>query len=134
MTASEEPTTEGVVRHDALLATINFEGILVVMADRSHQRRMKQLHEDLQRVVDGDNEQEILEPATPMMLSSVRAAYDALPEDHVLRGALGIELITMDQISGNGEPIRMVDLMLIVGQLLASLPNSALVSSASRGR
>jgi len=87
---------------------------------------MDKLHKDLTALVDRDNEQEILEPATPMMLASVRAAYEALPEDNPLRAGLEVELITMDQISGTGDPIRMIDLLLIVGQLKVSLPNSSM--------
>ena len=95
-----------------------------------HSRRMRQLHKDLSAVVSSDTEQELLEPATQVVLASVRAAYYSLPDNHPLRAGLEIELITMEQLSGASDPIRIVDLLPIVGQLVASLPNSSVASPA----
>lgn len=93
---------------------------------------MKQLHDDIFALVGSDPEQELLEPATPLVLASVQDAFDALPGSHPLRQSLKVELITMEQISGAGDPIRLADLLPIVGQLMVSLPGGGLASPASR--
>lgn len=91
---------------------------------------MQQLHADLTAVVNRDNEQEILEPAASLVLASVRAALESLPADHFLRSDRAIDLLVMKQLEGDGEPLRQLELLMIVGQLKESLPNA---SATTRG-
>jgi hypothetical protein len=89
------------------------------LLDQSRARRgLTQLHADLSAIIQRDQEQEVRGIAVPTVSEAIRAAYDVLTEDRV--AAVTVELFSADVIA-EGEPVRAVDALLVVGQLLAAL-------------
>jgi hypothetical protein len=99
--------------------------------EQSRARRgLEQLHADLSAIVERDQEQEVRGIAVPTVSEAIRAAYDLLTEDRV--AAVTVELFSAEVIA-EGEPVRAVDALLVVGQLLAALgPEPARVNRSTR--
>ena len=81
-------------------------------------RHLNQLHADLKAIVQDDQEQEVRGIALPVVSEAIRVAYDLLTENRVV--AVTIEPFSADAIA-EGEPLRAVDALVVVGQLLAAL-------------
>lgn len=79
--------------------------------------QLRQLHRDLQRLVDRDPEQEVQGVALPLVDAVVSEATRSLPASSTL-GQQVVELVSLDSIE-KGDPIRAADALLVVGQLLA---------------
>jgi hypothetical protein len=77
------------------------------------------LHSQLQAIVHRDPEQEVRGMAVPVLDAAIEMAKSALGDHPVVATVAG--LYDADAI-GEGEPVRAVDLMLVVGQLQAALP------------
>jgi hypothetical protein len=96
-------------------------------------RQILQLHNDLSRIVERDGEQEVRSIALPVLDAVVAAAKELLPPDHpVVRSAS--DVISMESIE-TGEPLRAVDVLIVVGQLMEALrppPARAKVTSPDR--
>jgi hypothetical protein len=99
--------------------------------------QIRQLHSDLRFLVEKDPEQEV-QGTTVLTLSAVlEEAQSSLPVDSTLGDQI-FALISPESIEAR-EPIRVADLLLVVGQLLAVLeheeslkPNGRI--SVARGR
>lgn len=92
-------------------------------------RHLKQLHDDLTAIIARDQEQEVRGIALAPVNEAIRVARDLLEQNPVASAT--VELFSADVI-GEGEPIRAVDALLAVGQLLAALgPEPSRVSSAA---
>lgn len=79
--------------------------------------QLRQLHGDLQRLVDRDPDQEVDGIALPLVDAVVSEARRNLPQGSTL-GQQIIELVSPESIE-NGDPIRAAAALLVVGQLLA---------------
>jgi hypothetical protein len=79
--------------------------------------QLRQLHRDLQALVDRDPEQEVRGPALPLMDAVISEARNNLPVGSTL-GTQMVEIISVAAIE-SGEPVRVADALIIVGQLLA---------------
>lgn len=81
-------------------------------------RHLTQLHADLKAIIQDDQEQEVRGIALPVVSEAIRVAYDLLTENRIV--GVAIEPFSADVIA-EGEPVRAVDALVVVGQLLAAL-------------
>lgn len=81
--------------------------------------QLAQLHRDLRAITDRDPEQEVQGVALPVIDAALAAAIRHLSPDDPLAHAAR-DLISVEQIE-LGEPVRAVDALLVVGQLLEAL-------------
>lgn len=80
--------------------------------------QLRQLHADLTRMVDRDPEQEVGGPALPLIDAVITEARESLPETSTLRHQV-VDLISSYTVEHGDGPFRAVDLLPVVGQLLA---------------
>ena len=90
------------------------------MADEftTDRRRLDMLVKQLTDIVEKDNEQEVTGPAVSVVDAVVSSIRVKLPDDvvvSVIRDVISVEAIE------EGEPVRALDLLVIVGQLQAAL-------------
>ncbi len=81
--------------------------------------RLMQLHRDLRAITDRDPEQEVQGMAIPVIDAAMAAAIQYLPSGDPLADHAR-SLITVEQVE-LGEPVRAVDALLVVGQLIEAL-------------
>ena len=79
--------------------------------------QLRQLHSDLETLVDRDPEQEVRGPALTLVDLVTAEARNNLPEGSTL-GSQITELISVELIE-IGEPLRAADALIVVGQLLS---------------
>ncbi len=85
-------------------------------------RALRQMHRDLTRLHDRDPEQE-LHGAAAMTLEKALAEAQSLP--HLKKNGIAETVFTVlppEAFSGEAEPLRVADALVVVGQLIASLP------------
>jgi hypothetical protein len=80
--------------------------------------RVGRLRDNLRAMVDRDPEQEVRGMALPVMDAVLEAAKDFLPGDPVI--ATIREVVSPEAVS-EGEPLRAVDLLILVDQLHSAL-------------
>jgi hypothetical protein len=95
------------------------------------QRRVRQLHADLQRLVDRDPDQEVWDDIFPVLDAVVAVARDALPNDPVLWSIR--DFVSADAISDDRQR-RAAEILIVVGQILAAMPNANASASTTRRR
>jgi hypothetical protein len=97
-----------------------------------HQARLQlmQLHADLSKLVDRDPDQEVNDLAVQYAEVALMAARNLLGTHHPVVVATS-ELISHEWLEA-GEPIRAANLLVVVGQLLASLPGDPIRVFPSR--
>lgn len=81
-------------------------------------RRLDTLAKQLAAIVEKDNEQEVTGPAIPVVDAVVSSIRAKLPDDAVV--AVIRDVVSIEAIE-EGEPVRALDLLVIVGQLQAAL-------------
>lgn len=98
--------------------------------------QMRQLHSDLRALAERDPEQEVRGTAELTLSSILSEARASLPTESTLRDQI-VDLISPESIEA-GEPVRVVDALIVVGQILAvleheekKLPNASI--SVPRG-
>ena len=81
--------------------------------------QMRQLHSDLHALADRDPEQEVRGTAELTLRSIMSEARESLPAESTLRDQI-IDLISPESIEA-GDPVRVADALIVVGQILAVL-------------
>ena len=81
--------------------------------------KARQLHEDLFHIVQRDPEQEVLGLAIPAVDAVIVAARKQLGEEMTSDAGL-VELLSPEALQA-GVPVRAVDVLIVVGQVLAAL-------------
>lgn len=83
------------------------------------QDQLRQLHTDLKSLIEHDPEQELQGPALPLADKVLREAKEALLPESTVREQVE-DLISPAQVE-RGESLRAADVLVAVGQLLASV-------------
>ena len=78
------------------------------------ERKVSQLHADLQRLVDRDPEQEVRDIAVPVFDAVVGLAPSLFPDDVVVQAVA--DVLSPERIA-NAEPVRAADALIVTGQL-----------------
>lgn len=81
--------------------------------------QLRQLHTDLQRLVDRDPEQEVTGIAYPLVDAVISEARSWLPPSSSLRDQVR-EVISPDLIDSEDVRLRAADALIVVGQLLVA--------------
>jgi len=81
--------------------------------------RLGTLKEDLQRIVDKDQEQEVRGLALPVIDAVVTAARDFLPANDPVLAAVQDVIVS---VAESGEALRAVDTLIVVSQMLVAIP------------
>lgn len=81
-------------------------------------RRVEQLYVDLQRLVDRDPEQEVLEDVLRVLDAVLQLVRDGLPDDPVVRE---VQSFYTARASADRE-LRAAEVLVIIGQVRAAIP------------
>jgi hypothetical protein len=80
------------------------------------QKRAKQLYKDLSRIADRDPEQEVQGIALPVLDACIGALREVAADDPVVSRMQ--DVFSAESVA-RGEPVRAVDALLVLGQIIA---------------